>query len=148
MIPYLYDLSKAQILEEPIISDGVEAPEVSYKEKLDGVKIDVFNLGLTLLQMILDQEESVFKNYSSKDKIYSLLIEDVSSSFNFVGKKFFSAMGKLFAKKVTKFNPFTDSTELPDLLSKMLHPNPKMRANLNDILQGINWLSNCDDGTN
>lgn len=54
MIPYLYDLSKAQILEEPIISDGVEAPEVSYKEKLDGEKIDVFNLGLTLLQLILD----------------------------------------------------------------------------------------------
>jgi len=98
------------------------------------------------LQLIIGEEHSICKNFSRKDKIYGLFVDDVASSTLFVGNKFFNAIGKLFAKKLTKFNPFNEHSELVDLLSKMLNPNPNNRANLSDLLQESKWLQDDNGG--
>jgi hypothetical protein len=72
----------------------------------------------------LNSEDKIFKNFTDKDKIYGLLIEDLSPAGFVVGNKFFDMLGKLFAKKLTKFNPFTENSVLRELLIKMLHPSP------------------------
>jgi len=88
----------------------------------------------------LNTEDKIFKNFKSKDIIYGLLIEDISPDGFVVGNKFFDMLGKLFTKKLTKFNPFTENSELRELLIKMLHPSPKHRSGLAEIIKDLKWM--------
>jgi hypothetical protein len=62
---------------------------------LDGAKLDIFYLGIALLEMIMGQ--SVFKDFSSKDTLYGLYLEDLLN--NNKGTKFFAALAKILINK-------------------------------------------------
>lgn len=95
-------MTQAWCLDEPLSTEnlqeeGISVPELSTKfnSTLDGEKIDIFHLGATLVEMIM--EEPVFTDFSEKDSFYTMFKKDLLS--NSKGAKFFGALGKLLQTK-------------------------------------------------
>lgn len=97
------------------------APEIHGFKKYDGLKADIFSLGVVLFYLITGKVG--FKTATNKDPLYRLIII-----------KHYSYYWKLVHNEIKPL-----SEELKNLYIKMISYNPKERPSVDEILND-NWL--------
>ena len=132
--PIIIDFGFAeQFKDEPIFSDGKGTPEYICPEmwefkKYNGIKSDIFSLGVVLFKLVTGKFG--FKSANKNDKSYELIK---------YGK--FNAYLELKKDIIDKINP---SEDFKNLYFSMVAYEPKTRPEISDILKG-DWLKEINE---
>ena len=132
--PIIIDFGFAeQFKDEPIFSDGKGTPEYICPEmwefkKYNGIKSDIFSLGVVLFKLVTGKFG--FKYANKYDKSYKLIK---------YGK--FNAYWESKKDIIDKINP---SEDFKNLYFSMVAYEPKTRPEISDILKG-DWLKEINE---
>ena len=113
-------------LYEYLGSKSYAAPELFFKIPYDGIKVDIYSLGIILMN--LATSKSPFKQAIMNDKYYKYIMKGNI-------KKYW----KLASKEIREI-----SEELKDLFIKMVSFNPKERPTIDEILKHP-WMKEVED---
>jgi len=107
-------------------SQHYRAPEIIFRKRYEGVKADIFSLGVVLL--ILLTNAFGFEDAKGYDKYYNLIIKKKSIIF-------WDSLIKYYEKSEEIKNSLLHlSEDLKSLYIKMVSYNPDLRPSINDIL--------------
>ena len=113
-------------LDEFCGSQHYKAPEIILRKRYEGVKADIFSLGVVLLSLVTNAFG--FGEATVYNKFYSLIIKKKSIIL-------WDSIIKYFDKKSEIKNSFLILTEeLKNLYIKMVSYNPNLRPSIDDIL--------------
>lgn len=112
-------------LSTPLGTLYYTAPEILEKKKYDGVKADIYSLGILLF--ILVTGKRIFIEARKTDGLYKFIISKNYKDFNLKIKSIFTNL----------------SDEFLDLFEKMIKYNPKERANYDEV-KNHKWLKNIE----
>ena len=117
-------------LKTVIGTQTYQAPEIYLKKPYDGIKIDIFSLGVILFILVVGQKP--FELPFGKDKFYrNILKKQYSNYWN--------------SLKTNGINVDDLSNEFKQLFIKMIQFNPNERINLNDVINSDFMKGNLDD---
>jgi serine/threonine protein kinase len=103
------------------------APEILEKKKYDGVKADIYSLGILLFVLVTGKR--IFKEARKTDNLYNLII---NKNYN------------IFESTIKSNSIFQNlSDEFFDLFEKMIKHEPNERANFDEI-KNHKWLKNIE----
>ena len=107
-----------------------QAPEIYLKKPYDGIKIDIFSLGVILFILVIGIKP--FELPFGKDKFYRNIL-----------KKQYANYWNSIKNNITNFDEL--SNEFKQLFIKMIQFNPNDRIDLNDVINSDFMKGNLDD---
>ena len=125
-IPINDEISKT--LKAKIITRQYAAPEVLNNKKFNGIKADIFSLGVIMFVLLTGKHQFLDTN--------DINYKNVKNKHN---EKYIKLIGKYYE------NFKNSSDEFKKLYFKMIHENPQKRPNLDDILQKDEWFKEISD---
>jgi serine/threonine protein kinase len=112
-----------------------QAPEIFEQDTYDGLKADMFSIGVILFMIVI--KSYPFKNSDKNDKFYRLIIKNTQESF----EAYWDRLHERFCKRGVNIKGM--SLAFKQLVFRLLCHNPDERITINELKHDA-WLNAPD----